>query len=162
MIFVDLDADLSVIPMLDVFWLIYLVISLLIPSTALLLAFYWSRKQWSNHPIATTLQCLSSSGSNWRSIASSINLEFRRIDKFTTGSYGRRLIVTDSWLIMTSTYVIHVAHQSDTHLALIGSEEHEVHYDSSTGVQFLNLLVSSADQRMKPFKIRLFSNIILL
>lgn len=81
-------------------------------------------------------------------------MEFRRFDKFTTGPMGRRLIVTDSWLMLTSTYFLHVGHQGDIHLAIVGSEEHEVYHESAAGVQFLNILVSSIDSNMRPFKIR--------
>jgi len=36
----------------------------------------------------------------WLAVASSINTEFRRFDKFATGvNPGHRIIVTDSWLL---------------------------------------------------------------
>jgi len=47
---------------------------------------------------------------------------------------------------------IRVAYQRDIHLALVSSDEHAVHYESSTGAQFLNLLVSGVNT--KPFHIR--------
>ena len=35
----------------------------------------------------------------WGAVATSINTEFRRIDKFATGAPGARVIVTDTWVM---------------------------------------------------------------
>lgn len=136
-------------------WRVFLTFCLILPLCTVLVAYYWSRLKWQRHPIARSLQHLAPAGSTWHAVASSINVEFRRFDKFTTGPLGRRLIVTDSWLMLTSTYFLHVGHQRDIHLAIVGSEEHEVYHESAAGVQFLNILVTSIDSNMKPFKIRL-------
>ena len=136
------------------YWQLYLAVCIIVPICAFLLAFYWSRNKWSNHPIARTLQHHAQRGSSWPSVASLINIEFRRIDKFTTGIIGRRVIVTDSWIIRTSTYNVHVAHQGDVHLLLMGTDEHTISHDSNTGVQFLNINVISSNTKVKPFQIR--------
>lgn len=140
---------------LSTLWKAFLAGSILLPLCVGVIAYHWSRNKWQCHPIAKLLQHLAPSGSSWHAIASSINVEFRRFDKFTTGLHGRRLIVTDSWLILTSTYNIHIGHQSDIHLSIVGSEEHELYHENTTGVQFLNITVTSIDQRLKPFRIRL-------
>ena len=50
---------------------------------------------------------------------------------------GRRVIVTDSWVIRTGTYRIYVAHQNDIHLTLEKAEQHEISpLESIGGVQF--------------------------
>ena len=64
------------------------------------------------------------------------------------------MIVTDSWVIRTSTYTVHVAHQSDVHLTLSAAEEHDLSHESPTGVQFLTINVSSVRPRVQPFSIR--------
>ena len=56
--------------------------------------------------------------------------------------------------MMTLTYSIRVARQEDTHLSIVGSENHSLHYERVTGVQVINILVTSADTRIKPFQIR--------
>ena len=134
-------------------WKVYLAASLSIVLTCCLLFYLWTRKKYDSHPIAKELALLGN-GSSWRAVASSINVEFRRVDKFTTGAPGRRVIVTDSWVMLTSTYYVYVAHQNDIHLSLSKSEEHDIHYESMTSVQFLKFNVVSINPKLKPFSIR--------
>ncbi|ESN98640.1 hypothetical protein HELRODRAFT_106891 [Helobdella robusta] len=138
-------------------WCLFSILCCLFSFICVLFALYWFNSNWNTHPISRRLGNLTVEGEGWRSVASSVNIEFRRFDKFTTGTHSRRLIVTDTWLIMTSTYTIQIARQADTHLAIVGSENHDMHYERSTGVQVLNIMVTSADHRVKPFKIRLIA-----
>ena len=126
----------------------------IIHLAAVILALYWHRNKWSNHPIAQTLKYHAPAGSSWMAMASSVNVEFRRIDKFTTGILGRRIIVTDSWIMKTAAYNVHIAHQQDIHLTLTGTEEHDLSHESYHGVQYLNITVSSINPHVKPFIIR--------
>ena len=135
-------------------WQIYVAMCIILPLCTSALVFYWSRDKWKMHPIARTLQHHAPSGSNWHAVASSINIEFRRIDKFTTGLPGRRLIVTDSWLMRTTTYYVYIAHQSDLHLQLVGTDEHQLSHESPTGAQYLSIIVNTTNQFVKPFSIR--------
>ncbi|XP_002733754.2 E3 ubiquitin-protein ligase TM129-like, partial [Saccoglossus kowalevskii] len=121
-------------------WQFYICISIGILIFGILLAFYWSRRKWDNHPIAKKLGY---HGDTWRAVASSVNIEFRRFDKFATGPPGQRVIVTESWVIKTATYTLYIAHQGDVHLTLVGSQEHDIYYESNTAVQFLNITVAS-------------------
>ncbi|XP_050395873.1 E3 ubiquitin-protein ligase TM129 isoform X2 [Patella vulgata] len=148
------ELKLFYINTLPTLWQIYLLVAVIVPIITCITAFYWSRNKWNYHPIANELRFLSSDG-NWRSVASAIDIEFRRIDKFTTGSFGRRVIVTDSWVMKTSTYYVHVARQSDIHLTLSHSEEHAISYENNLTAQFLSILVSGINPNLKPFYIRL-------
>ena len=139
---------------LSFWWNVYLLASLLVLCMAIIVSYWWCQNNWSCHPMARNLQRFAPPGSTWRAIASSINTEFRRFDKFTTGpTPGRRVIVTDSWLIRTSAYRVDVARQSDTHLAVVGSDEHAMSPETATGIQYLSLDVAGVN--MKPFRIRL-------
>lgn len=131
-------------------------ICLLLPLTVLLFALYWHLDSWGNHPIAQELAQLSNGGS-WRAVASAINTEFRRIDKFASGAPGRRLYVTDSWILKTCTYYVYVAHQNDISLSLEHAEEHPLSYESGTTAQYLNISVKRAEPHLSDFKIRLNS-----
>ena len=132
-----------------------LIASLLLPIMASIIAVYWSINKWNHHPIATLLSHFAPSGCTWHYVTSSINIEFRRIDKFAAGPYGRRVFVTDSWIIMTSTYTIKLAHHiDDVHLSLISSEDHQLSHHSSTGTQLLSIQVLSLSRRVLPFVIR--------
>ena len=57
----------------------------MLPLSVALSALYWHQDQWDKHPIATQLAELSSGGS-WRAVAAAIDTEFRRVDKFASGS----------------------------------------------------------------------------
>ena len=138
---------------IGILWQIYLTASVTYLIASLLLAYWWTKSKYDNHPIAKQLQLLGN-GNSWRAVASSINIEFRRVDKFTTGTHGRRVIVMDSWVMKTSTYFVYVAHQNDIHLTLSKAEEHDISYESMTAVQYLNFTVQGINPKLKPFTIR--------
>ncbi|XP_078409395.1 E3 ubiquitin-protein ligase TM129 isoform X2 [Cetorhinus maximus] len=138
-------------------WLIYLVTAVLIPAVASLVVLYWSLNKWGNHPIARSLVHYALPQSGWRAVASSVNTEFRRIDKFASGAPGARVIVTDTWVMKVTTYNVHIAQQQDIHLTLTESRQHELCPDLNTPVQFLTIRVSSINPNVKPFDIRLNS-----
>ncbi|XP_078270705.1 E3 ubiquitin-protein ligase TM129 isoform X2 [Rhinoraja longicauda] len=138
-------------------WIIYLLVAVLTPAVVSLIVLYWSSKNWSNHPIARSLALYALPQSSWRAVASSINIEFRRIDKFASGAPGARVIVTDTWVIKVTTYHVHVAQQQDIHLTLTESRQHELCPDLSTPVQFLTIQVGVINPRITPFDIRLNS-----
>jgi len=138
-----------------VHWQLFFFLSLVPPTLVALVTYYWYRKHWQGHPIATSLSHHAPQGSSWLAVASSVNIEFRRIDKFTTGLHSRRLIVTDSWIIQTSTYSIDIAHQADVHLTLTEAQEHQLSQESLTGVQILKLKVDSVNLLVSAFDIRL-------
>lgn len=84
-------------------WRIFLLLSLCLHFLSLALVIYWSRRHWHNHPISRALQAHARApNSSWGAMASSINTEFRRIDKFATGVPGASVIVTDSWVLKVS------------------------------------------------------------
>ena len=151
--FVSPEKHLFWFPYFAWYWQIYLTISIFLIMTTAAIVYYWSTNKWSRHPIAQQLSYLSTEG-GWRAVASSINVEFRRFDKFTSGPHGRRVIMTDSWVLKTSTYFVHVAHQSDIHLTLSKSEEHSLSYESMQSVQYLNISVVSINKKVYPFSIR--------
>ena len=138
---------------LSLYWQLYLSASVIVLWVTMAFAVWWSQTGWSRHPLVRRLQRLAPAGHTWRAVASSINTEFRRFDKFATGvNPGRRIIVTDSWLLRTTAYSVDVARQCDVHLAVVGSDEHEMSPEMSTGVQFLNIDVAGVNT--KPFRIR--------
>lgn len=108
----------------------------------------------SNHPF---VKLLLKHGSPWRAVASSVNIEFRRITKFSSIIGGTRVYITDSWIIKCSTYKVDIAHQPDVHLSIIHAEDHDISHESNVAVQFLNIKVSSVTPGTKPFVIRLNS-----
>ncbi|XP_053317481.1 E3 ubiquitin-protein ligase TM129 [Spea bombifrons] len=130
-------------------------IAFILPSITSILALYWSLKRWSCHPVARRLAHHALPQSSWRSVASSINTEFRRIDKFATGVAAARVIVTDTWVIKVTTYNVYVAQQQDIHLTVIDSKQHDLSPESSTPVQFITIQVASINPGVRPFDIRL-------
>ncbi|KAM9330336.1 E3 ubiquitin-protein ligase TM129 [Gastrophryne carolinensis] len=138
-------------------WQALVLVSVALPALAGLLVLYWSQNRWGKHPLARTLAHHALPGSSWRAVASSINTEFRRIDKFATGVPGARVIVTDAWVMKVTTYRVHVAQQQDIHLTVTESRQHELSPDSNTPVQFITIRVASVNPSIKPFDIRLNS-----
>lgn len=135
-------------------WKIFFFLAVVFPTITSILAYYWSWNGWDNHPLARTLAVHALPQSSWRAVASSINTEFRRIDKFATGAPGARVIVTDTWVIKVTTYCLHVAQQQDIHLTVTDSRQHELSPDSNMPVQFLTINVASINPYVKAFDIR--------
>lgn len=92
---------------------------------------------------------------NWRAVASLINTEYRRIDKFSATLGGiKRIIVTDSWIILTDNYTLNICQQADARLEIIGADEHELSHLSEVQVQFVNIKVEIVSKPIKPFYLR--------
>ena len=49
-------------------WMLMLAVSIALPVCSLILIFYWSRRRWSNHPIAASLSVHAGTGSSWMSV----------------------------------------------------------------------------------------------
>ncbi|CAJ0956116.1 unnamed protein product [Ranitomeya imitator] len=138
-------------------WRVFALFVVILPSITGCLALYWSWKKWTNHPLAQVLSHHALPQSDWTVVASSINREFRRIDKFATGAPGARIIVTDTWVMKVTTYKVYVAQQQDIHLTVTESRQHEMSPDSNTPVQFITILVASVNPNVRSFDIRLNS-----
>uniref|UniRef100_A0A6I8NNK6 Transmembrane protein 129, E3 ubiquitin ligase n=1 Tax=Ornithorhynchus anatinus TaxID=9258 RepID=A0A6I8NNK6_ORNAN len=138
-------------------WRLFLMLAVAFPTIAGTLAFYWSRNKWANHPLARTIALFALPPNGWQSVATSINTEFRRIDKFATGAPGARVIVTDTWVMKVTTYHVHIAQQQDIHLTVTDSQQHELSPDSNLPVQFLTISVASVHPYVKAFDIRNWS-----
>ena len=48
-----------------------------------------------------------------RVAASSVNFEFRDVDKFVASLGGSVVIVTDSWILQTNVHSVDIIHQRD-------------------------------------------------
>ncbi|CAK6979939.1 E3 ubiquitin-protein ligase TM129 isoform X1 [Scomber scombrus] len=128
-------------------WRVFLLLSLCLQLVSWTLIIYWSRYHWHNHPISRALQAhVQPPYSSWGSVATSINTEFRRIDKFATGAPGARVIITDSWVL-----------KNDCHVTVTDSRQHELTPDSASPIQLLTLRVESINPAVRPFDIRLIS-----
>ncbi|CAL8302875.1 unnamed protein product [Arctogadus glacialis] len=152
------EKNLPYINQVSAGWQAFLGLSLCLQLLSLGLIFYWSRRHWSNHPISRALQVHTGpQWAGWGAVATSINTEFRRIDKFASGAPGARVIVTDTWVMKVTTYYVHVAQQTDAHLTVTESRQHQMSPDSGTPTQTLTLRVASINQAVNPFDIRLMS-----
>ncbi|XP_066505363.1 E3 ubiquitin-protein ligase TM129 [Hoplias malabaricus] len=138
-------------------WQIYFGLSMAFLLLSFALVFYWAKNQWSNHPISKTLAIYALPQCSWRAVASSVNTEFRRIEKFATGPPDARVIVTDTWVIKATVYRLHIILQQDAHLTVIDSRQHDLSPDSNAPFQILTIMVGSLNPQVKNFDIRMYS-----
>ena len=96
-------------------------------------------------------------GNPWTEVASRINIEFRRIDKFSSHIGGTSIYITDSWIVKCSAYKVDIAHKPDVHLSILKAENHEISIETNSAIQSLNIQVLSINSAVKPFVIRLNS-----
>lgn len=135
-------------------WRLFLLLAVTLPAVTCVLIYHWSRECWARHPLARTLALYALPQSDWRAVATSINTEFRRIDKFATGAPGARVIVTDTWVMKVTTYRVHVAQQQDVQLTVTQSQQHNLSPDSALPVQLLTIRVAAARPLVQAFDIR--------
>lgn len=85
------------------------------------LIFNWHQQNWRRHPISKALAKYSNSNSpgSYSAVASDIGNEFRRpeIYKKKLNSIST-VIATENWIIKTTMYNVHFAHQSNTALSV--------------------------------------------
>lgn len=132
-------------------WQIVFTFAILLPVTACTIAFYWSQNNWKYHPVVRNLE---KSGRIWNDIATEINEEYRRVDKFVSGRQSlTRIVVTDTWIIQVTPYTLKIAQQNECILTLSQSTEFAISHSSTTGIQFLKIEVKTRQNRIKPFSI---------
>lgn len=142
----------------DEAWQLYLTVALLVHVGAWTVVLYWSMWNWQQHPISRKLQAHTPPPHTaWGTTAARLNTEFRRVDKFTAGVHGARVIVTDSWVLKVSTYGMTMALQSQCQVSVVQSRQHPLSPDSSSPTQMLTLRVDSSNRSVRPFHIRLNS-----
>ncbi|XP_072520099.1 E3 ubiquitin-protein ligase TM129 [Salminus brasiliensis] len=151
------EENLTYIHLASQGWQLFFGLSVAFQLISFALVFYWSKNDWANHPISKTLSIFAIPQSSWSAVASSINTEFRRIEKFATGPPDARVIVTDTWVMKATVYHLYVTLQQDAHLTVIDSKQHELSPDSNTPIQILTLKVASINPNIKSFDIRLNS-----
>ncbi|XP_017789571.1 PREDICTED: E3 ubiquitin-protein ligase TM129 [Habropoda laboriosa] len=143
-------------------WIIFITCTVLLPSYTSYKILTWSMNNWNKHPIAQNIAVYCNSTNNnsnrisWTTVASDINIEYRRIDKtiITTNSIIC-IIATDNWIIKVLPYKIMIAHQNDAILIVNRSDTHEMSPMTRGEVQFINIEVKSTRIGSQPFDIRL-------
>jgi hypothetical protein len=136
---------------LNIYWKIYLLFSISFAIGLITLVYYWKQENFKNHPIAVYLQKVEPS-QNWKQTANQINIEFRRVDKFSTGSsFYNRIYVTDNWLIKVNLYSVKICNLDTIDLELTHSTELNLSVDGSLGTQYLSILVKPCNLFQKPF-----------
>lgn len=133
---------------------VLLLISISSALCGLLIARTWSWDNWKYHPLC---QDLAKHGGTWMAVAAQINIEFRRIEKFSAIVAGSGIYVTDSWILKTSAYRVHVAQQTDSHLSIAGSDHFAVSHETNQPTQYLSIIVHSITPGIKSFTLRLNS-----
>ncbi|XP_023248642.1 E3 ubiquitin-protein ligase TM129-like [Copidosoma floridanum] len=105
---------------------------------------------------AESLAVYCNNNSSWLSVASDINIEFRRIDKITIDTNSiTKIVATDNWIIKVTSYKCYFAHQSDTALIVNKSDTHALSPDRRGGVQYVNIEVTPTRPGARSFDIRL-------
>lgn len=152
------ELDLFSIQEVSIYWQCYLLFSISFTIGLCTLVYYWSMNDFVNHPVSVKLKAMSNAA-NWNQVANEINIEFRRVDKFSTGtSFYNRLYLTDNWLIKVNLYSLNLCKQADADLTLTHSNELNLTTDGSPSMQLLSILVKPvASTGQKPFYLKLNS-----
>lgn len=142
------------------FWIFLNVAALVLPFLVMAIIWYYKQNNWSNHPIAKTLKLYSNTpDQEWHVVASDINTEYRRSEKMVKQFHScSKIVATENWIIKTSFYFVHFAHQSDTALIAVGSDAHSISmHDSMDSAQFVNIQVKPTRKGVRNFSIRINS-----
>jgi hypothetical protein len=142
------------------FWYFLMMLAIILPFLTMALIYYYKLNNWENHPIPKILKkYCNSPDQKWTVVASEINNEYRRNDKLVKKfSAITKIIATENWIIKTSLYFVHFAHQSDTALIAIGSDTHSISiHDATDSAQFVNIQVKPTRTGVREFTIRINS-----
>lgn len=151
------EMDLFNLFEISIYWRIYLTVSIMVLIGFGTLVYYWTMNDFVNHPICIKLKSIRNS--SWKQIANEINVEFRHIDKFSTGTLFNRVYLTDNWLIKVNLYTLYICDNQSVELVLTHSKEVNLTIDGSPSIQYLAILVKPLDatSTIKPFYIHLNS-----
>lgn len=145
---------------LRMFWIILTVLSIILPFAVMSMIYYYKRNNWENHPIPKILKkYCNSPDQSWAVVAGEVNNEYRRNEKLVKKfSAITKIIATENWIMKTSVYFVHFAHQSDSALIAVKSDTHSISiHDSSDSAQFVNIQVKPTRPGVKDFSIRINS-----
>uniref|UniRef100_A0A023F8A8 Putative conserved plasma membrane protein n=2 Tax=Triatoma infestans TaxID=30076 RepID=A0A023F8A8_TRIIF len=148
--------DLSIITSLDgLYWSALILFSHFLPLTASFFIMSWAYDGWDSHPIARTLRLFCPEGTTWKQLASTINADYRGIDKICLEpSSMTKVIVTDTWIMKITPYNLNLAHQSDTTLVVCSSDTHHISVDGEGTVQYVTIEVKTIRPGLPSFFIR--------
>ncbi|XP_067619222.1 E3 ubiquitin-protein ligase TM129 [Eurosta solidaginis] len=120
------------------------------------LVFNWQQQNWRRHPISQTLLKFSNTPDNFQSVANDISTEFRRLDIYKKKLNSiSTVIATENWIIKTSLYNVHFAHQSDTALSVAKTETYNVSQDQNDTLQMVSIMVKPNRPGVADFHIRI-------
>lgn len=141
------------------FWMFLVALSVMLPFAVMGLIYHYKRNNWENHPIAKILQKYCNTNQSWTVVAAEINNEYRRNDKLVKRFNSiTKIIATENWIMKTSLYFVHFAHQSDSALIADRSDAHNISItDSTDGVEFVNIQVKPTRAGVRNFSIRINS-----
>lgn len=144
---------------LQLYWDFLWALSVILPFAVVGLIFYYKSNNWEKHPIARILQKYCNTNQSWTVVAAEINNEYRRNDKLVKRFNSiNKIIATENWIMKTSLYFVHFAHQSDSALIADRSDEHQISItDTNDGVQFVNIQVKPTRAGVRNFIIRINS-----
>ncbi|CAF0724208.1 unnamed protein product [Didymodactylos carnosus] len=132
-----------------------IILSLFIPFVVIITLIRWHQNDCYTHPIVRQLRAFAQETDTWHAVESSINTEFRRIDKFICGTPNNRSYVLDSWIIKCGLYNVYIAQQSNAHIELTDANDVNLQENETITTQYLNILVRSGNPLVTPFTIRL-------
>ena len=137
------ESNLFDLANLSLAWKAYLSVSLLFAVGVITYVYYWKMDNFNEHPISIKLRKFSSMPTlriSWKEVASEINTEFRRVEKFTSGSLFNQTFVTDNWLIKVGLYSVNCCRLQNLDLILTHTNEFNLNQDGNLSAQYLNIL----------------------
>lgn len=153
---IDWDDENS---LAEQFWWILNILSIILPCLVMTLIWSYKHSQWSSHPIPRILSKYCNNDQRWEIVANQINTEFRRTDKLLKQfSSVCKIVATENWIMKTSLYFVHFAHQSDSALIADKSDAHNISiHDSTDSAQYVNIQVKPTRPGVKNFSLRINS-----
>ncbi|XP_011191811.1 E3 ubiquitin-protein ligase TM129 [Zeugodacus cucurbitae] len=157
---IDLDPDFPMpqeaVAFKTLTWKIAQRFSLMAVLAVPALIFNWQQQNWRRHPISQTLLKFSNVPDSYQTVASDISTEFRRFDIYKKKLNSiSTVIATENWIIKTSLYNVHFAHQSDTSLSVAKTETYNVSQDTNDTLQMVSIVVKPNRQKVADFHIRI-------
>ncbi|XP_022117905.1 E3 ubiquitin-protein ligase TM129 [Pieris rapae] len=132
--------------------------SCMIPLIALYKITCWWEHNQINHPVVKALLPYAEVEGDWRTFASTFNMEFRGSNNiFIPLNNVSTVKITTRWIIKVSQYSVNLVQQGDCTLVATATDTHDLAPTGEGEMQYLNIEAIPERENVKPFSFRISS-----
>ncbi|XP_028165991.1 E3 ubiquitin-protein ligase TM129 [Ostrinia furnacalis] len=116
----------------------------------------WWEHDKSKHPVVRPLIRYAPVDSDWRVVASQLNMDFRGVDKVSIPlTATSKFVATETWLIKVTQYNLHIIKQTECSLVATSTDVHYLTRSAEDEIQFIKIEAIPTDNNIPRFSFRI-------